>query len=112
MNMNNQSSDEMVAEIARLRAENTAMQSRPKKGYVKKTVGGLKVSEKGGISLYGMGRFPVTLYKQQWIALLAKAEEIQKFIAENESKLAVKDKTEVVAASDIATILAEDIVKE
>ena len=51
----------------------------------------LKVSEKGALSIYGMGRFPVTLYKEQWIKLLAISEDIKKFIQENESRLKTKD---------------------
>jgi len=50
----------------------------------------IKVSEKGGVSVYGLGRFPVTLYKEQWLKLLGLAEEIKKFIAENEGHLKVK----------------------
>jgi hypothetical protein len=58
-----------------------------------KTRGGLtlKVSEKGGVSLYGMGRFPVTLYKEQWLRILASAPEIEAFIRENDSKLKTKE---------------------
>ena len=51
----------------------------------------LKVSEKGGVSLYGMGRFPVTLYKEQWLRILASAAEIEAFIRENDSKLKAKE---------------------
>ena len=51
----------------------------------------LKVSEKGGVSLYGMGRFPVTLYKEQWLRILASAPEIEAFIRENDSKLKTKE---------------------
>lgn len=54
------------------------------------TSGGLKISAKGGVSLYGLGRWPVTLYASQWDALLAKAEEIKGFIEANRTKLAVK----------------------
>lgn len=50
----------------------------------------LKVSPKGAVSLYGMGRFPVTLYKSQWETLLSESEKIKSFIQENESQLAVK----------------------
>ena len=50
----------------------------------------LKVSEKGGLSVYGLGRFPVTLYKEQWLKLLDMAGEIRAFIAENESSLKTK----------------------
>jgi hypothetical protein len=49
------------------------------------------VSEKGGLSVYGLGRFPVTLYKEQWIKLLALADDIQAFIKENEGKLKTKE---------------------
>jgi len=48
------------------------------------------VSEKGGVSVYGLGRFPVTLYKEQWTKLLAMADEIRTFIKENEPKLKSK----------------------
>jgi hypothetical protein len=51
----------------------------------------LKVSGKGGLSLYGMGRFPVTLYKEQWLPILASAPEIEAFIRENDSKLKTKE---------------------
>jgi hypothetical protein len=51
----------------------------------------LKVSEKGGVSLYGMGRFPVTLYKEQWLRILSSAPEIEAFIRENDSKLKTKE---------------------
>jgi hypothetical protein len=51
----------------------------------------MKVSEKGGVSVYGLGRFPVTLYKEQWIRLLDMADDIRSFIEENESKLKAKE---------------------
>ena len=51
----------------------------------------LKVSEKGAISLYGMGRFPVTLYKEQWLRVLESAAEIKAFIHDNEAKLKTKE---------------------
>ncbi len=50
----------------------------------------LRVSEKGGISVYGLGRFPVTLYYEQWMRLLARANELRTFIEENKSKLKLK----------------------
>ena len=79
--------DEAVqAELERLKAENEAL----KKGAAKPT--GLKVSEKGGVSVYGLGRFPVTLYKEQWLKLLGMADEIRTFIAENEARLKTKEK--------------------
>ena len=52
----------------------------------------LKVSEKGGVSLYGLGRFPVTLYKEQWLKLLEFVENIRDFIRENEAVLKTKDR--------------------
>jgi hypothetical protein len=48
------------------------------------------VSEKGGVSVYGLGRFPVTLYKEQWTRLLDMADDIRTFITENEGKLKAK----------------------
>jgi hypothetical protein len=77
------SESEMQAELERLRAENAQLKSRD--GLT------LKVSEKGGVSLYGMGRFPVTLYKEQWLRILASAPEIEAFIRENDSKLKTKE---------------------
>lgn len=80
-------SEDMKAELERLRAENEALKNK------KSTQGTLsmKVSEKGALSVYGMGRFPVTLYKEQWIKLLSISEELKKFIADNESRLKTKE---------------------
>ncbi len=72
------------AELARLRAENEALKSRARKGI------NLKVSDKGGVSVYGLGRFPVTLYKEQWLKLLDVADEIRAFIRENDARLKTK----------------------
>ena len=77
--------DELKAEIERLRAENAALKARGSKGV------SLKVSEKGGVSVYGLGRFPVTLYQEQWLKLLGMADEIRAFIQENEAKLKKKE---------------------
>ncbi|MGH7318566.1 MAG: hypothetical protein ACRELA_02905 [Candidatus Rokuibacteriota bacterium] len=71
-------------ELARLRAENEALKNRARQGL------SLRVSDKGGISVYGLGRFPVTLYKEQWVKLLEMADEIRAFIRENESRLKTK----------------------
>jgi hypothetical protein len=76
---------EMQAELERLRAENAKLKTKGTGGL------SLKVSEKGAVSLYGMGRFPVTLYKEQWLRLLASASEIEKFIRENEAQLKTKE---------------------
>ncbi|MGZ3744556.1 MAG: hypothetical protein ACXWRE_10910 [Pseudobdellovibrionaceae bacterium] len=80
-------SDDLKAEIERLKAENEALKNK------KNTKGALsmKVSEKGALSVYGMGRFPVTLYKEQWLKLLGIADEIKTFIAENEDRLKSKE---------------------
>jgi hypothetical protein len=76
---------EMKAELERLQAENARLKSKGSAGL------SLKVSEKGAVSLYGMGRFPVTLYKEQWLRILASAPEIEAFIRENDSKLKTKE---------------------
>lgn len=78
--------EELKAEVERLKAENEAL----RKGNSRGGATSLKVSEKGGVSVYGLGRFPVTLYKEQWAKLLDMAEEIRAFIRENESKLKEK----------------------
>jgi hypothetical protein len=79
------SDEELKAEIEKLRAENAALKARGGKGL------SLKVSEKGAVSLYGMGRFPVTLYQEQWLKLLDFADDIRAFIQENEGKLKKKE---------------------
>ena len=78
------SDDEVKAELERLRAENAKLKSRGSRGV------SMKVSEKGGVSIYGLGRFPVTLYKEQWEKLLEMADDIRGFIAENDAKLKKK----------------------
>ncbi len=84
-------SEDMKAELDRLRAENAALKKTTSRGL------SMKVSEKGAVSIYGMGRFPVTLYKEQWEKLLEMAEDIKAFIKANESRLKVK---ETVAKSE------------
>ncbi len=76
----------MQAELARLKAENEALKRRTEKGAMS-----LKVSEKGAVSLYGMGRFPTTLYKEQWIKLLDMADDIRAFLKENDALLKTKE---------------------
>jgi hypothetical protein len=77
--------DDLKAELERLRAENTALKKTSAKGL------SLKVSEKGGLSVYGLGRFPVTLYKEQWNKLLDMAEDIRAFLKANDSQLKAKE---------------------
>lgn len=74
----------MKEELDRLRAENAALKGTSAKGL------SLKVSEKGALSVYGLGRFPVTLYKEQWTKLLDRADDIRAFIQANEAQLKTK----------------------
>ena len=73
--------EDLRSELERLRAENERLKNRGARGV------SLKVSEKGGVSVYGLGRFPVTLYKEQWTKLLDMADEIRAFIREHEGEL-------------------------
>ncbi len=75
---------QMKAELERLKAENETLKTRASRAI------SMKVSEKGGVSLYGLGRFPVTLYKEQWAKLLDMADEIRAFLKDNDSKLKTK----------------------
>jgi hypothetical protein len=79
------SDDELKTELERLRKENAALKRGASSGIR------LKVSEKGAVSVYGMGRFPVTLYKEQWLKLLDMSDDIRSFIAANEAHLKAKD---------------------
>jgi hypothetical protein len=79
------SNDDLQAELERLRAENERLKRGTRPGSPS-----LKVSEKGAISLYGLGRFPVTLYQEQWVKLLAMADEIRQFIEANRERLKAK----------------------
>lgn len=80
-------SESMEAELSRLRAENEALKT--KKGRSSEIT--FKVSQKGAVSVYGMGRFPVTLYKEQWIRLLDRKDDLLTFITENDSDLKTKE---------------------
>ncbi len=83
--MSDMTPEQMKAELDRLRTENEALKKRSEKGL------SLKVSQKGGVSVYGLGRFPVTLYKEQWEKLLDMKDDILSFIQENEAQLKTKD---------------------
>ena len=79
------SDEEMKAELERLRQENAVLKKGAASGIR------MKVSEKGAVSIYGMGRFPVTLYKEQWLKLLDMSDDIRAFITANEAKLKTKN---------------------
>jgi hypothetical protein len=82
--------EDLKAELERLRSENAALKQGAASGVR------MKVSEKGGVSIYGLGRFPVTLYKEQWLKLLDMSADIRAFIIANEAQVKTKQKTEIV----------------
>ena len=73
--------EDLKAELEKLRAENDALKKASSKGL------SMKISEKGALSVYGLGRFPVTLYKEQWIRLLELSDDIHIFIKNNDEQL-------------------------
>jgi hypothetical protein len=77
--------EELKAELERLKKENEALKARSSKAV------SLKVSEKGALSVYGLGRFPVTLYQEQWVKLLDLEPDIRAFIAEHQAELKKKE---------------------
>jgi hypothetical protein len=79
------SDEDLKAELERLRNENAALKKGAATGVT------MKVSEKGALSIYGMGRFPVTLYKEQWLKLLAMSDDIRAYIVANEGQLKTKE---------------------
>jgi hypothetical protein len=79
------SDKDLKDELERLRNENAALKKEGASNVR------MKVSEKGAVSVYGMGRFPVTLYKEQWLKLLEMSDQIRAFIAANETQLKAKD---------------------
>ncbi len=76
--------EDLRAELERLRAENEALKKGAPRGV------SMKVSEKGGLSIYGLGRFPITLYKEQWLKLLDMSDDIRSFIASHQAELKTK----------------------
>ena len=79
------SDDDLRAELERLREENAVL----KKGVARGV--SLKVSEKGGLSVYGLGRFPVTLYKEQWVKLLDMSDDIRTFLRTHDAEPKTKE---------------------
>jgi len=77
--------DDLRAELERLKAENESLKAR-RSGALS-----MKVSEKGGLSVYGLGRFPVTLYQEQWLKLLELSDEIRGFIRDHQPELKKRD---------------------
>ncbi len=77
--------ENLKVELERLKSENEALKRTLSRGL------SLKISEKGGLSVYGLGRFPVTLYKEQWLRLLDLSDEIRAFIKANEKQLKAKE---------------------
>ena len=77
--------DELRAELERLKAENEALKAR------RSGTTSMKVSEKGGLSVYGLGRFPVTLYQEQWVKLLDLSDDIRAFIKDQQAELKKRD---------------------
>lgn len=82
---NSNDAQALQKELERLKAENAALKKTSSRGL------SLKVSEKGALSVYGLGRFPVTLYKEQWKKLLDLADDIRAFLAANDSQLKSKE---------------------
>jgi hypothetical protein len=78
--------EELKAEIERLRSENENLKKPAQRGAMS-----LKVSEKGALSVYGLGRFPVTLYREQWEKLLGMGDQIREFIQQNDATLKRKE---------------------
>jgi hypothetical protein len=79
------SEEQLLAELEKLKAENEALKT------AKRATGIIKVSEKGAVSVYGLGRFPVTLYKEQWEKLLNMGDEIKGFMETHKDQLKTKE---------------------
>lgn len=97
---------EIRAEMARLQAANTLLlEQLAEAKKARESTLRLAIGEKGGVSLYGIGRFPTTLFKSQWLRLLDYAPEIRKFIELNDHRLA-KQGEEFVPDAETATQIA------
>jgi len=81
--MPEESREELLARIAELERQGGGR----KRGALE-----FRVGEKGGVSVYGLGRFPVTLYYEQWVRLLDTADSLRAFLEENKHRLKLKDR--------------------
>lgn len=99
------SAKDMVAYVAWLQEENSRLRTE------KAAAGKLscKVSEKGAVSVYGMGRFPVTLYREQWERLFAHQEQITGFIVANAKMLSTKEEKKETAVPEVVGVSAEEV---
>ena len=84
------SPEELQAELEQLRAKNAELTEKLTKPASRGQMS-LKVSEKGALSVYGLGRFPVTLYREQWDKLLGYGDQIREFITANDGALKKKE---------------------
>src|SRR5256885_11802845 len=96
--------EDVKAELERLRVENARLKGQQVKGV------SMKVSEKGALSVYGLGRFPVTLYKEQWVRLLAVADDIRTFLKDNDAALKTKGAEAKAAEYRSAPVLGRLVV--
>ena len=98
------SNKELQAEIEALKLQLSKANAPRAQGQLT-----IKRSEKGAVSVYGLGRFPVTLYAEQWTRLLSKSGEVTAFITANQATLSTKDKPIVAAAAIVAPVEAEPV---
>ena len=84
-NSKDKATADLMAQVAALQAENAKLKEGRNRAL------SLKVSAKGAVSIYGMGRFPLTLYSGQWLKLFGMVDDIKAFIEANKDKLSVKD---------------------
>ena len=87
MDNNNVNMELLLAQIQALTAENASLKAN---SQAKKAGSKIRVSEKGAVSVYGLGRFPITLYQSQWVKLFGMIEEVKSFIEENKAALTEK----------------------
>ena len=102
MTTNNQDNNQFVSEDNKaIQAELQALREENAKLKGNQGVGSIRVTEKGGLSVYGLGRFPVTLYKSQWLKLISMCEQIKTFIEVNHDKLTEKPTVAKAVSDDV-----------